>query len=71
MIERGEEVIVARHGKPVAQLVPITAKKSILGVGTGDLNYRYGVSDEEAIAAMSDEEVEVFYGYNDRQEQPL
>lgn len=61
MVERGEEVIVARHGKPVARLVGLEEKKSILGIGLGDPNYRAGLSDEEAFSPMSEEEAEIFY----------
>ena len=61
LVERGEEVIVARHGKPVARLIPFPEKKSILGIGVGDPNYRSGLSDKEAFSPMSAEEAEAFY----------
>ena len=61
LVERGEEVIVARHGKPVAQLVGLQKKESILGIGIGDPNYRSGLSDEEAFSPMSEEEARAFY----------
>ncbi|MBV9307438.1 MAG: type II toxin-antitoxin system Phd/YefM family antitoxin [Acidobacteriaceae bacterium] len=44
LVERGEEVIVARHGKSVARLVGLQEKKSILGIGVGDPDYRPGLS---------------------------
>ena len=63
MAERGEEVIVARNGKPVVILTPIEAKKSILGMGIGDPNYRgHLLTDEESVAAMDDEELKLWYG---------
>jgi prevent-host-death family protein len=30
-VEEGEEVIIARHGTPVAKLVPVVRKKRVLG----------------------------------------
>ena len=38
--ESGEEVIIARNGKPVVKLVPVTEKprmRSILGAGIGKI----------------------------------
>jgi len=38
--ENGEEVIIARNGKPVVKLVPVskkTRKRSILGAGIGKI----------------------------------
>ena len=61
LVERGEEVVVARHEKPVARLLGIQEKKSILGIGVGDPNYRSGLSDEETFSPMSAEEAEIFY----------
>lgn len=64
MVERGEEVTVARNGKPIAKLVPVAEKKSILGIGIGDPNYN-DLSDEDATAPMTDEELELWYGGTD------
>lgn len=50
MVERGEEVIVARHGTPVAKLVAVEPKKSILGSGIGDSNYHYNLPDEAMVS---------------------
>jgi prevent-host-death family protein len=61
LVERGEEVIVARHGKPVVRLIPFSEKKSILGIGVADSNYRAGLSDEETFSPMSAEEAASFY----------
>jgi prevent-host-death family protein len=63
MAERGEEVIVARHGKPVVRLVPLDPKKSILGIGVGDPNYIGAhLTDEEATAPLDPEELKLWYG---------
>jgi len=48
MAERGEDVIVARRGIPVARLVRL---KSILGIGVGAPEYR-SLSDELATAPL-------------------
>lgn len=34
-VERGEEVIIARNGQPVAKLVPVTRRVPILGMDRG------------------------------------
>jgi prevent-host-death family protein len=65
MAERGEEVIVARHGKPVVQLVPINQKKSILGIGAGDPNFNYNLPDEAWFEPMSEEDLAAWYGVED------
>jgi antitoxin (DNA-binding transcriptional repressor) of toxin-antitoxin stability system len=58
MIERGEEVILARNGRPVAQLIPVKKSGSILGAGVGDPNYPYNTPDEQFFDPISDEEVD-------------
>jgi prevent-host-death family protein len=62
MVERGEEVMVARNGKPIAKLLPIEPRKSILGIGVGDSNYSYNLPDEAWFEPMSEEELAVWYG---------
>ena len=62
MVERGEEVIVARNGKPVAKLLPIESRKSILGIGRGDRNYNYNQPDEVWFEPISEEELALWYG---------
>jgi prevent-host-death family protein len=45
LIERalaGEEVIVAKAGKPVVRITPITAKKPVLGSARGTVTYHEG-----------------------------
>ena len=53
----GEEVIITRHGKVVAQLVPAREKKSKVRLGTmkGEFSYQDGWEK-----AMTDEEVDAF-----------
>jgi len=34
-VEEGEEVVIARHGTPVAKLVPVLRKKRVLGTMRG------------------------------------
>jgi prevent-host-death family protein len=61
MAERGDEVIIARHGKPVARLVPVAHRKSILGAGVGDPNYRgHLLTEEEVFSPMTQEEVDAW-----------
>lgn len=61
MVERGEEVVVARNGRPVARLVGLQQTGTILGIGVGDPNYRADLSDEEAFSPMTSDEAENFY----------
>ena len=64
MAERGEDVIVARNGKPVARLVPMEPKRSILGIGVGDPNYR-DLPEELAVAPIDEEDLKLWYGANE------
>jgi len=41
-VERGEQVIVARHGRPVARLVPASQGKRVLGSMRGLITERPG-----------------------------
>ena len=41
-VERGEEVVIARHGKPVAKLVPVSGAKRILGSMSGLITTQSG-----------------------------
>lgn len=51
-VERGEEVVIARHGKPVARLVPVLQAKRTLGSMSGLITAQSGwdapISGEEA-----------------------
>lgn len=46
-VERGEEVVIARHGKPVARVVPIRAEARIAGRLAGRI--RIGKGFEEPL----------------------
>ncbi len=57
MVENGEEIIIVRHGQPVAQLVAPRAKKApILGSMRGQIQWTEGwekpFTDEEADAFL-------------------
>jgi prevent-host-death family protein len=53
LVERGEEVVIFRHGEPVARLVgPVAKKKPILGSMRGEISWVEGwekpFTDQEA-----------------------
>lgn len=57
LVENGEEIIIVRHGEPVAQLVaPRTGKKPVLGSMRGRIQWTEGwekpFTDEEADAFL-------------------
>ena len=58
MALEGEEVIVARHGTPVAKLSPVRAQTGdrVLGAGRGSVT----VLNDEWNKPMSDEEADAF-----------
>ncbi len=51
-VEEGEEVVIARHGKPVAKLVPVVGRKRMLGSMRGLVKQAKGwdapMNDREA-----------------------
>jgi antitoxin (DNA-binding transcriptional repressor) of toxin-antitoxin stability system len=57
---RGEEVVIARHGKPLVRLVPVRS------AGTRPIGLRAGaLSEEEAaesLRPLAEEEAEGWYG---------
>jgi prevent-host-death family protein len=57
---RGEEVVIARHGKPLLRLVPVRS------AGTRPMGLRAGgLSEEEAaesLRPLAEEEAEGWYG---------
>ena len=55
----GEEVVITRNGRPVAELIP-ARKRSLLGVGVDDPDYNRNAPDDWW-QPMTDEEVEAFY----------
>jgi prevent-host-death family protein len=59
--EHGEEVVIARHGVPVAQIVPIPKKKFNLGFLKG----KVAPVDDSLLFAMSEEESERFINGQD------
>ena len=60
--EAGEEVIIARAGKPVARLVPVTpAPKRRFGSWAG----RFRIDDEELLAPLPEEEIRLWEGGED------
>ena len=54
-VEEGEEVIIARHGTPVAKLVPVVRKKRVLGSMRGLVKL-----DEGWDAPIDDRDAEEF-----------
>jgi prevent-host-death family protein len=59
LVEGGEEVIVERHGKPVAQLVAVHPRRaaSAFGAMRGEITMTEGWE-----RPLSDEEAEAFWG---------
>lgn len=57
LVEDGEEVVIERHGRVVAQLVPVrSTQRSPLGAMRGE----FGMTDGWE-RAMTDEEAEAFW----------
>jgi prevent-host-death family protein len=58
LVEDGESVIIERHGRPVAQLVPVRNRRvSPLGAMRGQFTMTEGWEQ-----ALTDEEAEAFWG---------
>lgn len=56
LVEDGEHVVIERHGRPVAQLVPVRRRRvSALGAMRGEFTMTDGWE-----RALSDEEAEAF-----------
>jgi prevent-host-death family protein len=53
----GEEVTIAKAGKPMVRLVPVEVKKPILGSGRGTITMTEGWDDP-----MTDEEFDELFG---------
>lgn len=53
-VERGERVVIARHGVPAAELVPVPASQVKFGSLKGKLN----PPPDAFLAPMSDEELD-------------
>ena len=57
-VQQGEEVVIAKAGKPIAKLVKIeTESKRVLGSGIGTIEFTPGWD-----APLTDEELEDFIG---------
>ena len=56
-VEEGEEVVIARHGTPVAKLVPVARKKRVLGSMRGLIQEEKGWD-----APLTDREAEERFG---------
>lgn len=53
-VERGERVVIARHGVPAAELVPVRASK----VTFGSLKGKLAPPPDEFFAPLSEEELD-------------
>ena len=56
LVEGGEDVVIERHGRPVAQLVPVRRRPSALGAMRGQFTMIEGWE-----RALTDEEAEAFW----------
>jgi prevent-host-death family protein len=56
-VERGEEVVLARHGKPVAKLIPVSQANRLLDCMSGLI-----LAQNDWDAPISDEEAEEEFG---------
>jgi len=56
LVEDGEEVVIERHGRPVAQLVPVRKRRSALGAMRGQFKMVEGWE-----RSLTDEEAEAFW----------
>ena len=57
----GEEIVITRNGKPVAELVPAHKRGLALGTGLQDPNFNTAAGDDWW-QAMTDEEADRFLG---------
>ena len=58
LVEDGEDVVIERHGRPAAQLVPVRKRRpSALGAMRGQFKMAKGWE-----RALTDEEAEAFWG---------
>jgi prevent-host-death family protein len=57
LVEDGEQIVIERHGRPVAQLVPVRLRRpSALGAMAGQFTMAEGWE-----RALTDEEAEAFW----------
>ena len=58
LVQDGERVVIVRHGRPVAQLVPVRKRRpSVLGAMRGQFAMTEGWE-----RALTDEEADAFWG---------
>lgn len=60
-VENGETIVIARAGRPVAQLSPVTPKSDIIFGGLAGLivlDDEYFVAADAEVAAMFNDEIE-------------
>ena len=58
-VAAGEHIVIARAGRPIADLVPHQAKRVVIGGLKGQLSY-----DDEALSAIDPVIQHMFYGTN-------
>jgi len=56
-VERGESIVIARNGKPIAKLVPIAARRRVFGRLKGKIRYA-----DDLAAPLSEDLVRLLYG---------
>jgi len=61
MVEQGESIVIARNGKPVAELVPLRKKGIQLGAGRKDPEVNRRAIGGAWWKAMSDGEADDFF----------
>lgn len=61
-VEQGESIVIARNGKPVAELVPVRKKGISLGSGREDRNVNHRAIAGGWWKPMTDEEADEFLG---------
>lgn len=57
---RGEEIIIARSGKPLVRLVPVEGEAALRPIGLDRQNVHQGFL-EESMRPLEDEELAAFY----------
>jgi prevent-host-death family protein len=57
-VQEGEEVVISKHGRPVARIVRTKPAKRVLGAAQGQVRE----IDPDWWKPMSDKEAEEFYG---------
>ena len=63
MALRGEEVIIARHGKPLVRLTPVDAPVDLRPIGLHRLKNVSATFFEESMKPLDEEELSYWYGF--------